>query len=213
MQTRGDDARCGRIRGPGPGALPGLSTEIRLLSASRCRPLARVTTAGQRHDSLAFQRLMDRLRIARLGPAGPEPDPTGCSRTRRTPTAKSAPTCATRDQGHHPGQERATSKPPARPRAPPVAAHQRSTLRNTQTATPPNAPSPAQTVPRRGHPQRFQDYLRVLASPGHHLSKCRRTAPELLQSVTITTRFGYGNILNRVASGLWSYVCVLRLVA
>jgi transposase len=31
----------------------------------RCRPLTRVTTAGQRHDSLAFQPLLRRLRIAR----------------------------------------------------------------------------------------------------------------------------------------------------
>lgn len=33
----------------------------------RCRPLSRVTTAGQRHDSLGFAPLMRRLRIARCG--------------------------------------------------------------------------------------------------------------------------------------------------
>jgi transposase len=34
-----------------------------------------VTTAGQRHDSLAFEPLMDRLRIARLGPGRPRTRP------------------------------------------------------------------------------------------------------------------------------------------
>jgi transposase len=32
-----------------------------------CRPLARATTAGQRHDSLAFEPLRGRIRIRRLG--------------------------------------------------------------------------------------------------------------------------------------------------
>ena len=51
----------GRSRG-------GLTTKIHLLADRRCRPLTRVTTAGQRHDSLAFEALMNRLRIARTGP-------------------------------------------------------------------------------------------------------------------------------------------------
>jgi len=37
----------GRSRG-------GLTTKVHLLADSRCRPLARVTSAGQRHDSLPF---------------------------------------------------------------------------------------------------------------------------------------------------------------
>ena len=65
---RRDREALGRSRG-------GLSTKIHLLSDSRCRPLARVTTAGQRHDSLAFKPLMDRLRIARLGPGRPRTRP------------------------------------------------------------------------------------------------------------------------------------------
>lgn len=40
-----------------------------------CRPLVRVTTAGQRHDSLAFTPLMDRLRIVRTGPGRPRTRP------------------------------------------------------------------------------------------------------------------------------------------
>jgi hypothetical protein len=51
----------GRSRG-------GLTTKIHLLADRRCRPLTRVTTAGQRHDSLAFEAVMNRLRIARIGP-------------------------------------------------------------------------------------------------------------------------------------------------
>ena len=39
------------------------------------RPVARVTTAGQRHDSLASGPLMNRLRIARAGPGRPRTRP------------------------------------------------------------------------------------------------------------------------------------------
>ncbi|MGB7795364.1 MAG: IS5 family transposase [Pseudonocardiaceae bacterium] len=63
-----DREGLGRSRG-------GLSTKIHLLADSRCRPLARVTTVGQRHDSLAFEPLMGRLRIRRLGPGRPRTRP------------------------------------------------------------------------------------------------------------------------------------------
>lgn len=46
-----------------------------MLADSRCRPLAAVTSAGQRHDSLAFGPLMDRLTIARRGPGRPRTRP------------------------------------------------------------------------------------------------------------------------------------------
>jgi transposase len=52
-----------------------LSTKIHLLADARCRPLARVTTAGQRHDSLAFEPLMGRLRIRRPGRGRPRTRP------------------------------------------------------------------------------------------------------------------------------------------
>lgn len=58
----------GRSRG-------GLSTKIHLLADARCRPLRTVTTAGQRHDSLAFELLMDDLRIERHGPGRPRRRP------------------------------------------------------------------------------------------------------------------------------------------
>jgi transposase len=45
----------------------GWTTKIHLIADSRCRPLARITTAGQRGDSLAFEPLMARLAIRRRG--------------------------------------------------------------------------------------------------------------------------------------------------
>jgi transposase len=63
-----DREALGRSRG-------GLSTKIHLIADRWCRPLARVTTAGQRHDSVAFGPLMDRLRIARIGPGQPRTRP------------------------------------------------------------------------------------------------------------------------------------------
>ena len=66
-QLRSREA-LGRSRG-------GLTSKIHLLADSRCRPLARVTSAGQRHDSLAFAPLMDQLKIARRCPGRPRTRP------------------------------------------------------------------------------------------------------------------------------------------
>lgn len=65
---RRDREALGRSRG-------GLSTKIHLLADSRCRPLATVTTAGQRHDSVAFELLMADLRVARPGRGRPRTRP------------------------------------------------------------------------------------------------------------------------------------------
>jgi transposase len=48
---------------------------VHLLADSGCRPLARVTSAGQRHDSLALIPLMARLKVARRGPGRPRTRP------------------------------------------------------------------------------------------------------------------------------------------
>jgi transposase len=48
----------GRSRG-------GVTTKIHLAADSRCRLIARVTTAGQRHDSLAFPAVMADISITR----------------------------------------------------------------------------------------------------------------------------------------------------
>ncbi len=66
--ARVDREGLGRSRG-------GLSTKIHLLADLRCRPLARGITAGQRHDSVAFEPLMARLRIGRIGRGRPRTRP------------------------------------------------------------------------------------------------------------------------------------------
>ena len=63
-----DREALGRSRG-------GLSTKIHLLADSRCRPLRTITTAGQRHDSLAFDLLMDGLCVKRSGRGRPRRRP------------------------------------------------------------------------------------------------------------------------------------------
>ena len=52
-----------------------MTTKIHVLADRRCRPLVRLTTAGQRHDSVAFQPVLRRLRIARRGPGRPRTRP------------------------------------------------------------------------------------------------------------------------------------------
>jgi transposase len=58
----------GRSRG-------GLSTKIHLAADDRCRPIARVITAGQRHDAVAFPPLMRAIRIRRRGHGRPRTRP------------------------------------------------------------------------------------------------------------------------------------------
>lgn len=58
----------GRSRG-------GLTTKIHLAADTRCRPISRATTGGQRHDSLAFGAVMARIRIGRRGHGRPRTRP------------------------------------------------------------------------------------------------------------------------------------------
>lgn len=53
-----------------------MSTKIHLAADARCRPLVTIVTAGQRHDSLVFTRVLDHLRVL------PGPGRRGRSRTR-----------------------------------------------------------------------------------------------------------------------------------
>jgi Transposase DDE domain len=64
-----DREGLGRSRG-------GLTTKIHLAADTRCRPVGRVTSAGQRHDSVAFTALLADIRITRRrgGPARTRPD-------------------------------------------------------------------------------------------------------------------------------------------
>ena len=58
----------GRSRG-------GLSTKVHLAADRRCRPVARVTSAGQRHDSLGFEPVMDAIRVCRPAAGRPRSRP------------------------------------------------------------------------------------------------------------------------------------------
>src|SRR5215218_9572627 len=58
----------GRSRG-------GLTSKIHLAADRRCRPISRVTSAGQRHDSLGFRPVMAGIRIRRRGPGRPRSRP------------------------------------------------------------------------------------------------------------------------------------------
>ena len=58
----------GRSRG-------GYSTKVHIAADTRCRPVARVVTAGQRHDSIAFDAVMANLRIERPGQGRPRTRP------------------------------------------------------------------------------------------------------------------------------------------
>ena len=66
--TRPSRESLGRSRG-------GLTCKIHLAADSRCRPISRVTTAGHRHDSLAFAAVMAGIRIGRRGPGRPRTRP------------------------------------------------------------------------------------------------------------------------------------------
>jgi len=58
----------GRSRG-------GVTTKIHLVADRRCRPQSRVVTAGQRHDSIAFDAVMAGIRVRRPGPGRPRTRP------------------------------------------------------------------------------------------------------------------------------------------
>ena len=63
-----DREALGRSRG-------GLTSKLHLGADSRCRMLARATSAGQRHDSLGYAPVMDRVRIRRPGRGRPRTRP------------------------------------------------------------------------------------------------------------------------------------------
>ena len=52
-----------------------MSSKIHLAADSRCRPLARVTSAGQRGDNLGFIPVLERLHIPRRGSGRPRTRP------------------------------------------------------------------------------------------------------------------------------------------
>jgi transposase len=58
----------GRSRG-------GLTTKVHLAADRRCRPQSRVITAGQRHDSVAFDAVLAGVCVRRPGPGRPRTRP------------------------------------------------------------------------------------------------------------------------------------------
>jgi transposase len=68
QRPKGDRETLGRSRG-------GLTSKVHLAADSHCRVLARVTSAGHRHDSLGFEPVMARIRIPRPGRGRPRTRP------------------------------------------------------------------------------------------------------------------------------------------
>jgi len=68
LDAEHDREALGRSRG-------GVTTKIHLVADRRCRPQSRVVTAGQRHDSIAFDAVMAGIRVRRPGPGRPRTRP------------------------------------------------------------------------------------------------------------------------------------------
>lgn len=66
--TNGGRESLGRSRG-------GMSTKIHLAADTRCRPISRIITPGQRHDAVAFEPLMAGIRIRRRSRGRPRTRP------------------------------------------------------------------------------------------------------------------------------------------
>ena len=95
----------GRSRG-------GLTSKIHLAADTRCRPISRVTTAGHRHDSLAFEAVMARIKISRRGPGRPRTRPGHVMGDKAYPRHP-LPPAATPDHRDHPRARRQAKEPAA----------------------------------------------------------------------------------------------------
>lgn len=140
----GDREGLGRSRG-------GLTTAIHLAADSRCRPLALVTSPGQRHGALGFAPVVDAIRIPRIGPGRPRTRPgrvladKACSRRiraelRRCGIKATIPEPADQ-KGHRQRRSAAGGQPPM---FDPTLYRQRNSVERTQAAP----------APRRRHPLR-----------------------------------------------------------
>jgi transposase len=81
MAIRGAESNDKNPPGPGTNrealgrSRGGLSTKVHLVADRRCRPIARILTAGQHGDCPQFIPLMDSIRIARRGKGRPRARP------------------------------------------------------------------------------------------------------------------------------------------
>ena len=135
-RARSDLEALGRSRG-------GLTSKIHLPADSRAAG-SRVTSAGQRGDSLGFKRSCDGCGSVAADPACPDPSGRVLARTRPTQARPTAPTCVhryacTRNPRVIP--DALTNPQPGPGAAPPGAAHRRSTRASTPTATSSSEPS------------------------------------------------------------------------
>lgn len=85
--TEPGDHGLGRSRG-------GFTTKLHLVVEQGQKPMSIVVTAGQRGDSPKFESVLEKVRVPRIGPGRPRVRPNRSARTRRTPPAGTAPTCA-----------------------------------------------------------------------------------------------------------------------
>src|SRR4051794_24099818 len=73
------DAQPEKVRSPDREALGhsrgGLSTKVHLVADQRCRPLTFLTTVGQRHDAVAFELVLSKVAVARVGRGRPRTRP------------------------------------------------------------------------------------------------------------------------------------------
>jgi len=127
-----DREALGRSRG-------GLSTKIHLAADARCRPVARVLSAGQRPDSIAFDAIMSDVRVARPGRGRrrTRPDRVLADKARPTRTGRSAAPCAAA-ASRRPSRTDLTSSPTALGGR---VGNRSSTPRSTNSATSSSAPS------------------------------------------------------------------------
>ena len=125
-------SRCREALGRSRG---GLTTKIHLAADQRCRSLAIVTSEGQRHDTIAFEAVLAKIVIDRLGPGRPRTRRTGCWPTRCTRRRRTVPILPGGGSRRR-SRSRMTRPRPASGRARPGAAHPSSTRSATGTATP-----------------------------------------------------------------------------
>lgn len=73
----------------------GFTTKLHLAVEQGQKLMPIVVTAGQRGDAPQFEPVLEKVRVPGIGRGRPRSAPIGSARTRRTPPARSVPTCVT----------------------------------------------------------------------------------------------------------------------
>jgi len=128
----------GRSRG-------GLSTKVHLVADARCRPVARLITPGQRHDSIVFETVLDQVRIARPGPGRPRRRPDRVLADKAYSSRRIR--AHLRRRIRPPSPSPATRPRTEEPEAATAGAHPTSMPRSTSSETSSNAPSTSSAAP------------------------------------------------------------------